>query len=429
MVFLPHWPKPGVIRYDDSLNLLLQILGQLGNPHLSLKNVIHIAGTNGKGSTVAMLKAILENAGYKVHSFTSPHLLECNERIVISGEKISDTYLFSLLEQIRIINQQFDRELGFFHAMTAAAFLAFAHQPSDFIILETGLGGEKDPTNLIPAPLLTIITPISYDHQNVLGPTLKNITYAKAGIIKPNVPCIISAQIEEVTELLLRKCSLLGAEAVTYEYDYLVQNNGDNFAYKDSQQRSLLYTLPHLPGYHQAINSACVIAAIYKITEILNLNIREQIIQNALAEAAWAGRMHKIAANNYPTLPPDITFWLDGAHNEAGAVAISEWIKDKFKLPIQIILGMTKKRDIITFIKHFAALTSHVYTVTVKTEASSYSGETLAAEVAKIIPCTACDDLDEALSKIRKIRAGEEVLVTGSLFLVADFLSLINNKR
>ena len=228
MVNLPSWPPVAIWQKEkrSDLELAKTLLAALGSPHKKLPPTIHIAGTNGKGSTVAILKSIFETAGYKVHSYTSPHLLEFNERINLAGKNISDHHLFELLEQVRIKAEELNLEPGFFEGTTIAAFLAFASISADILILETGLGGRLDCTNVIESPILTIITPISFDHMEHLGNSLTKIAIEKAGIIKTGVPCVIGPQNDEVYKTLFDKCEELNSPAFAYEYDYIYRRKG-----------------------------------------------------------------------------------------------------------------------------------------------------------------------------------------------------------
>ena len=427
MVFLPHWPKTAAHQIFGNLKTFLRLLDKLGNPQLNLPPVIHIAGTDGKGSSVAMICNILHEAGYNTHSFTSPHLLECNERINVSGNDIDDGQLFTILEQVRLACVELDIEIGFFKAMCAAAFLAFAQHKADFVVLETGLGGLQDPTNAIPKPALTIITSINYDHQAVLGDSIEEIARAKAGIIKPEVPCVISAQMDEVYPVLFDQCEKMNAPYIAYEYDFISQDQGDSYLFQ-SQQNTLHYSLPYMPGYHQIINSSTVIAAMGYLNSSLQLNIQVSHITNALLKTEWRGRLSRISTSQHQAVPKDKIFWLDGAHNNSGALAVSEWAKNKLQKPIILILAMTKKRDIKQFIAPFQGITKHIYTVAVKSEADSYSAEAIAQQTKDTIPTTECDDLYEALYYIAAQNDVENVIVTGSLFLISDFYKLLKNQ-
>lgn len=406
MVNMPHWPiahriTPNRVDLSDMINLI----SCLGNPHLKLPPIIHIAGTNGKGSTVSFLKAIFESPGKKVHSYTSPHLLEFNERIVIAGTKISDGYLFELCERVRIISEREGFDPTFFEATTAAAFMAFAENAADTLLLETGLGGRLDPTNIVVKPLATIITPISYDHMEKLGSTLSMIAGEKAGIIKQGVPCFISAQVEEAMNVFLAKCESVNSESIVYGYDFAVDKKLDEIILESREYGIEKYPLPILQGDHQILNAAvCIMLA-------KRMGINNEHIALGLKKAVWPGRIQKI---------PNRNIWLDGAHNAGGAQVLSIWVRENLQGATVMILGMTKNRDVTTFLKHFNGVVQRIFCVRVLSEPSSYSAEKL-AELAGLsgIEAVACDDLDEAIKIAQSTFAN--IVITGSLFLVADF--------
>ncbi|MES2214911.1 MAG: Mur ligase family protein, partial [Pseudomonadota bacterium] len=229
MVHMPHWPVPLWRKTQYDLVNISRLLEALGSPHHKLPPVIHVAGTNGKGSVVAYLSAIFKEAGYRVHSYTSPHLIDFNERIVLDSEKISDDYLWDICEGTRLAADKNQIDVRFFEGVTVAAMLAFSEVPADILILETGMGGRLDATNIVPRPVLTIITEISYDHMEYLGPTLPIIAGEKAGIIKPGIPCVISKQQDEVYEQLCIKCEAMRAGITAYEYDFGIKKESDGF--------------------------------------------------------------------------------------------------------------------------------------------------------------------------------------------------------
>ena len=402
---MPHWPIPHKItptRVD--LSHMLALMEALGNPHLKLPPVIHVAGTNGKGSTVAYLKAIVEAAGKKVHAYTSPHLLEFNERIVLAGEKIFDEHLFELCERVRLVALD---DITFFEATTAAAFLAFAETPADILLLETGLGGRLDATNIIPKPLLTIITPISYDHMPMLGPTLPIIACEKAGIIKPDAPCIISAQADGVMDIFLDRCEEVGVESRAYGYDFAVDKEEDKMVIRIAPNIMTLYPLPALLGDHQLLNAATVVMACER------LGIDYEHICEGLRNVMWPGRLQRI--NDF--------IWIDGAHNSGAAQVLAIWMNENLSKPVSLILGMTKNRDALAFASFFKGIVDNIYCIRVLSEPSSYSADKLAELVTPSgIEAIACDSLDEALE--RAMQGSKEVVVTGSLFLVADMLKI-----
>ena len=422
---MPHWPKPlliNIIKYD--LERINKLLKSLGSPHLSCPPVIHIAGTNGKGSSAAYLRSIFKAANLKYHCYTSPHLVEFNERIIVSSEKISDSYLFEICEKTRLAAEKVGLEPTFFEATTAAAFLAFAQNPADVLILETGMGGRLDATNVIDKPLLTIITPISLDHTEYLGPTLETIAGEKAGIIKASTACIIGGQANDALEILLQKCELKNAPAIAYEYDFGIIKRATSFDFI-SPYLKINLPLPSLRGYHQIINSATVIAALSLGQNLFKF--KDQDFITALQNTSWPGRIQKINPKQYAKLITHGQIWVDGAHNQHGAKVLADWIEQEFTSPVDIIVGMTKNRDVISFLSQFQGLYRKIYTVPVISEPLSYSSE-LFSELAlkgkiKSIPCLS---LEDALTRISS--NSENIIITGSLFLAADFFKLIGTK-
>lgn len=406
MVFMPHWPIPLWKEGKYDLDTMQQLLAALGNPHVHIPPVIHIAGTNGKGSVQAFLRSIFEKSGYKVHSYTSPHLIEFNERIVLASEKITDDYLFQICERTRVAAEANNIEPRFFEGVTAAALLAFSEVPADVVILETGLGGRLDATNIIPRPALTIITPISLDHMEALGPTPEIIAGEKAGIIKPGVPCVISCQMDEVYEVLFQRCEQMRAPNLAFSYDFGVEKVGQGFKILGVGCDDAIFPLPNLLGDHQIINAATAIVA---VKQLENFTISQKNIKSGITSSAWPGRIEKIGEG----------LWLDGAHNQGGAISLSHWASENLAQPISLILGMTKNRDVQMFLAPFKDVADHIFCVQVKSEPSSYSAERLAEFASlSVFNTTICSSLEEAIS-LAKQRGGD-VIITGSLFLVGD---------
>lgn len=413
MVFMPHWP----IKYNrhpkrHDLAPMTKLLEKLGNPHKKIPNIIHVAGTNGKGSSCAFLESILKEHNYKVHKYTSPHLLEFNERIVIAGEEISDEYLFQTIEKIRRITEECQLENSLFEITSAATFLVFAENKADFTILETGLGGRLDATNVIENPIATIITTISYEHTEYLGPTLPIIAGEKAGIIKEGAPCIIAPQTEEVFERLFDVCERKKAESIAYGYDFTISKSADGFLF-ESKKLTHDFPSPSLLGDHQMLNAASSIAALSK----LPISLNPDRISKALQNTFWPARLQKASYKN-------LEIYIDGGHNEAGANALSIWLKENIKKPIPIILGMTNNRNVKAFAEYFKDTTQCFYCVKVMSEACSYESEKLASLVSENnIKSLPCDNLEEALIEAGKI--SDKILIAGSLFLASDMLKLL----
>jgi dihydrofolate synthase/folylpolyglutamate synthase len=309
-------------KIDLSLDRIIAFMEKLGSPQLKLPPVIHIAGTNGKGSTLAFLRAMIEAEGKTCHVYTSPHLMKFNERIVLRGKEISDDYLLEILSTVERLARGL--ELTFYEITTAAAFLAFSQIQADYLLLETGLGGRFDATNIIPNPLLTIITPISFDHMEFLGNNLVQIAGEKAGIMKEGVPCVVAPQKVEVLELFSRKANEKNAELIVAK-----PKNIENLALK---------------GAHQMINAAVAATAAEKI------GISYKGVQRGYQTAIWRGRLQKLTKGELPKyLLDNHELWLDGAHNEDGAKVLSEHFAAT-KKPLFLILGMMKRKNPADFL-------------------------------------------------------------------------------
>lgn len=429
MVSLPNWPRLPIWQKEkkNDLEIMQTLLDAIGSPHKKLPPTIHVAGTNGKGSTVAMLRSVFEVAGYRVHSYTSPHLIEFNERINLAGKNISDYQLFELLDRVKLKSEELNLEPSFFEGTTLAAFLAFESIDADLLILETGMGGRIDPTNVIEKPILTIITTISLDHMAHLGSSLVEIAREKAGIIKEGVPCIIGAQKDEVYDILIDRCNKLNSPAFCYEYDYAIEESNGSLMYH-SKKYSLTIPYPlFLLGQHQYLNASSVIAAIMLMND--KFKIQGEKISAGIASAKWPGRIEKIDSEKYSHLiSHNISIYLDGAHNEGGACVLSSWIRDYIKKPVYIILGMTNNRNIESFCRYFQGLIVEGRAVKVLSEPSSYDPDVIAKKSKNCnVDIKPSDSLSSAIKEISELNMNKEsvVIITGSLFLVSDFYKLL----
>jgi dihydrofolate synthase/folylpolyglutamate synthase len=421
MVRMPHWPIPPWhknIKYE--LSRVEMLLAELENPHLRLPPVIHVAGTNGKGSTLAFLRAIFEDAGYKAHVYTSPHLIEFNERIVVASKKISDSELFEVAERVRIASLKLTFEPTFFEATTVIALLAFANNSADIFLLETGMGGRLDATNIFEHPLATIITSISNDHMEYLGPTLPIIAREKAGIIKSNAPCIISNQTSEVYEVLFDECAKKTAPSIAFQYNFGLDQIEDNFKFL-MQDFELDLPKLSLAGEHQYLNAASAIAC---VKNIQGFNITNSNIIKGLQSAKWPARLQKIEQGKFKNmLGTKFEIWVDGAHNEAGAQMLSHWVKDNNKTPLYLIFGMTKKRNVEAFLKNFEGIAQGVYGVLIEAEPSSYPANKLRELASRVnIKFIEAESIEDAVINIKNQTSHGIVLVLGSLFLAGDVL-------
>lgn len=390
MVKVPHWPIPlGAKPIDLGLERVLALLERLGNPHKKLPPVVHIAGTNGKGSTLAFLKSILEAAGYKVHRYTSPHLVAFNERIELAGKPITDEYLYTILERCR--EQTEGLNITFFEGTTVAALLAFAEMPADIVLLETGMGGRLDATNVIDSPRLTLLTPIAMDHMEFLGETLAAIAAEKAAIMKSGVPCITAPQTPEAMRVI-------EAEAERKHSSLTIVDSG-------LRRDDVL----GLAGKHQYINAALAAACIPYLT---GFAITPEHIVTGLQNARWPARLQPIRYHGKD-------LWLDGGHNPAGGRAIAEWAKDK--APITLICGMMGRKDIEGFLSPLAPYCAEVIAIPVPGEPDSAKPEEIAAAARKLdIPATVAASAKEAAAQ-----ANGTTLIAGSLYLAGSVLAEI----
>lgn len=423
---MPHWPKPlGFRPQDFGLDRISNLLNRLGNPEKKLPPVVHVAGTNGKGSTIAFINHIMKAAGYKVHAYTSPHLINFNERITVAGKHIADRELYNILEECRIAAEGIP--ITFFEGTTAAAFLAFSRVKADILLIEVGMGGRLDATNVIDNPLLTIITSISLEHTEYLGPTVEIIAGEKAGIIKPNVTCVIAPQQDSVMRMLEFYASKNKSPLYRGEYEWVCKQHDNHTMSFNSSVQSLKLPLPSLQGAHQIINAGNAIAACSILSGKYNYNIDYEYIASGIKKTYWPARLEHVKRGQLiDMLPTDWKLFIDGAHNPAGAEVLSEWIADNFKKGVYIILGVTKDKDIERFLKYIKPHAKLLCAVCVKSEPRSQSAKFVEEKaVAAGINAIACDSLSDAISKILNEATCSEIkniITCGSLFLAADFM-------
>ena len=410
------------------------LLQRLGNPHLDLPPVVHVAGTNGKGSAIAFMRAVLEAAGYRVHVYSSPHLRKFNERIVLAGQDISDTALEALLDEVITANG--DLPLTFFEITTALAFLAFARTRGDIVLLETGLGGRLDSTNVIEKPVATLIMPIARDHMEFLGDTIEQIANEKAGIMKRTVPCILARQTEPGVESALTRCATelsVPVQAFNHGWHSGSSGSGMTFRYDDD---SYDLPLPCLNGVHQIQNAGAALAVIMTLRD--HFNIPEHAIVTGLQTVHWPGRLQKIdAVHLMPDLSSDEAMnrdtdkdtgwelWADGAHNEGAAQALATqaalWQKQDNK-PLHLIMGMMQRKDVPAFLAPLRPYLSSVTGVPIENDPQAHDRtgfmEALTATDLNILWA---DSVPAAINKITANPPGR-ILVTGSLYLMKTVL-------
>lgn len=419
---MPHWPKPlGKRPIDLGLDRVLKVLERLNNPQNSVPPAIHVAGTNGKGSTIAFIRSILEKSGYSVHVYTSPHLVHFNERIVIAGQQISDKYLHEILEEVRAATQ--DEKITFFEGTTIGAMLAFARNKGDFCIVETGMGGRLDATNVFPSPIMTIITSISYDHTTYLGDTLEKIAYEKSGIMKPGSICVISRQAEVARKELEAQAIKKRVPVFRCDFEWNVSRKNNNILFEAGGE-SEFFSLPNLIGDHQIINAGNAIAA---VTILRNKFNHEQIdyesINLGLENAEWPSRLEKITDDKnelVQILPKNWELFIDGAHNVDGANILSNWLQDK---KAHIILGMTRDKDTKGFLRTIQKNIKSLSAVCVQSEPRSQTVDEVCSSAKMLgIECYPADSIKSAISHIVEIDKDEKstILICGSLFLTKD---------
>lgn len=409
---------------DLSLDRVSLLLAKLGNPEKKIKNIIHVAGTNGKGSIIAYLSSILLAAGYKVDTYTSPHLVSFNERIKIGGRGagsfIDDASLDALLNECEKVNA--GDPITIFEIITAAAFLKFSETNSDFLLLETGLGGRLDATNVIERPLISIITPIGLDHQHFLGNTIEKIASEKAGIIKKGTPVVISKQEKSINLILEEVAKRVSSDVIKWGKNFHGYTLDDSFIYEDGEL-ILKLGLPNLDGDHQIINASTAIAACHQID---GLNISERNYSDGMANVCWPGRLELLKGgflNNL--LHTNTELWLDGGHNGHAAEAISKTMRHKSKdgRPLIIIIAMLKTKDSSNFLKSFQNICSELIAIKIPNQKNSEDPKKIQANANLLgINSIVCDSLFDALKNTKKYDRPTRILVCGSLYLAGHVL-------
>ena len=417
------------LSIDLSLGRIERLLADLGHPEQRLPPVLHIAGTNGKGSATAYLKAMLQAVGHRVHVYTSPHLVRFNERIEIAhpdgAQPIDEEQLGDLLERVERINA--GRPITFFEITTAAALLAFTEHPADATILEVGLGGRLDTTNVVSRPAVTAITSISMDHAERLGGTLEAIAYEKAGILKQGVPAVIARQPAEVERVINARAAEVGATLIRagQEFDAYRQNGRLVF---QSEDRLLDLPLPALIGRHQIGNAGVAIAAALAARP---LAIGEKAIAKGLSTARWPARMQRLTSGPLVDLVgPDAELWLDGGHNPAAGVALAETLADldeRSSRPVSLVVGMMGQKDAVGYLAPFRNLVVEIITVPIPGAHEAPLSPERLAEIARGLGfrAEAATSVETALRRIRSLRKGPgRVMICGSLYLAGHVLAL-----
>ncbi len=404
---------------DMDLSRSYKLLGKLGDPHLRLPPVIHVAGTNGKGSCVAYMRAILQSAGCRVHVYTSPHLVRFNERIVLSGNAIQDADLRRYIHDAKSANG--NDPLTFFELITAAAFRAFADIPADAVILETGMGGRLDATNVVPNPAATVIMPVSMDHVEFLGDTIEKIAFEKASIQKPGSQSIIGAQDPAALKIIEQHAAAIGANISVFGRDFSAHETPDGFRYNGLNQFDL--PSPILRGQHQIANAATAIAAI----ERANLRPTSQTdFRSGILSAEWPARMQKLQSGPvFQYLGAGDELWLDGGHNPAAGKIIADMMHAQNDAPWAVVMGMLNNKDARGFLKHLRGNISMMAAVAIPGEDKSMPAQDLAnIGLGQGIDSVAALNLQDAVEQIKTRHSGRvRIMICGSLYLAGRVLA------
>src|SRR5882757_8794762 len=403
-------------RIDLVLDRIERLLAALGHPETKMPPIIHVAGTNGKGSVCAYLRAMLEGWGYRVHVYTSPHLVHFHERIRIAGRLISEEELAAILEECEMAKAGLP--ITFFEITTAAAFLALSRHKADALILEVGLGGRYDATNVIGTPAAVCITPVAMDHQDFLGDTLPAIATEKSGILKRGAPAII-----------VRRADQLGAPVYVYGEDFQAFEEHGRLVYQDTEGL-LDLPLPKLVGRHQIANAAIAIAALRRIGGRWG---REQGIEWGLKHVEWPARLQiLIKGALIDAAPKGAEVWLDGGHNPHGGAAVAQSMADleeRSPKPLYLICGMLRTKDAVGYFLPFRGLAKHVTTIAIPGEAASLGAGALYDAVREAgLEAAPADDLIDAMmqvsawSRARESEGAPRILISGSLYLAGKVL-------
>lgn len=410
---------------DLSLGRMERLLDALGRPQDRLPPLVHIAGTNGKGSTTAFMRAILEAAGLKVHVYTSPHLVAFNERIRLAGRLVTDARLIEALDTCEQANA--GAEITFFEVTTAAALLLFAEEPADVLLLEVGLGGRLDATNVVDAPLAATITPLSMDHERYLGERLTDIAAEKAGILKRGCPAVIAPQPDEAMAVIERIAARLGAPLQVFGQDFTAFEEGGRLVYQDEEGLMDL-PLPRLFGRHQIVNAAMAIASLRAAGRLPS----PEAIEAGLLSVDWPGRMQPLTEGPLLDLcPPGSELWLDGGHNPGAGITIAEVMaeqEERRPRPLYLVSGMLKTKDPVGFFRPFAGLAREVACVPLTTTDAGRDPACLAGSAREAgLAAGAHASLVDALAHVRQQAAGADVppriLICGSLYLAGEVLA------
>lgn len=412
---------------DLTLGRLESLLSKMGNPEQNLPPTIHVAGTNGKGSTTAYMRALLESSGKKVHVYTSPHLVRFHERIRLAkdggGELVDDETLISTMLEVERLND--GAEITQFEITTAIAFKLFAEHPADVLLLEVGLGGRLDATNVVDSPIASVITPISMDHESFLGNELGAIAYEKAGILKAGVPAIIARQAQEAMSVIAEVAGRIGAPMRILGQDFDAFSEQGRMLYQ-TENRVIDLPMPNLVGQHQIGNAAMAIATL----ETVGLMPSSDALEHGLTNTVWPARLQRLQDGALSRLTvPEAEIWLDGGHNPGAGAAVATAmaaLEERVERPLFLIAGMLKTKDPIGFFEPFESLARHVFTVEIPgADASRDAVELAHFATAAGLNAEPAQSVEAALALLShnwQYERAPRILICGSLYLAGDVL-------
>ena len=401
---------------DLTLDRMHRLLAALGHPERALPPVVHIAGTNGKGSTLAMLRAGLEASGARVHAYTSPHLVRFHERIRLAGALIDEDALSALLDEVEAANG--GAPITYFEITTCAALLAFARVPADWLLLEVGLGGRLDATNVVDRPALCVITPVSMDHEQYLGDTLTAIAGEKAGILKRGVPCVVARQAPEAERAIRERALGVGAPLLLEGEGWHVAPQGAGMVFRDAAGQIAL-PCPALPGAHQIGNAGAAIAGL----RLLGL-ADPALAEAAVTRAEWPARMQRLTRGPLVEAAPGAEIWLDGGHNPGAGEMLARTLAAMPARPTHLVCGMLATKDAAGFLRPFHGLAASVIAVAIPGAPATLSAEETAAAATRAgLVATEADSAAQAVARIVASEPGARILLCGSLYLAGTILA------
>ena len=399
---------------DLTLDRSRRLLDDLGHPELQIPPVVHFAGTNGKGSILAMVRAGLEANGQKVHAYISPHLTKFHERIRLAGQLIDEIALIDVLQECEIINRK--KPISLFEITTCAAMVAFARHEADYLLLEVGLGGRFDATNVVDFPRLTVISPISIDHQQYLGETIREIAREKAGILKPSVPCIVSKQPAEAMRVIKETAARIESPLFIQGVDWDVHLYDGGMRYEFSDEE-LLLPRPNLIGPHQICNAGAA------VTILRHLGVKQPALSSALTDASWPARMQLLKSGPIVEAACGSEVWLDGGHNVAAGVAVARSLQELPPRNTRIICGMLNTKDIRSYLAAMRTAADKLYGVPIPGEGASLTASEVVV-AANDVGFTAehAKTAEEAARRTATEDPRARILICGSLYLAGTVL-------